>query len=192
MSESILNQAIEAVMDLINALSLFAPITRGALGTEEGLCCEIGPSSPIEVYLDKNQYINLDLTINGKHSNLETLSDAMNHIHEVLTMCMSYPSAQGWKIVDIVTITEPQVIGRESSNAWVMASSLSVRVYTQSDTTHIVLLPYTGSYNVRSRANEEQTLDTDYKYMNRDMTVERIYYAETENPKGGNTVYIGE
>lgn len=192
MSESILNQAIESVMDLIDALSLFAPITRGALGTEEGLCCEIGPSSPTEVYLDKNQYINLDLTINGKHSNLETLSDAMNHIHEVLTMSMSYPSAQGWKIVDIVTVTEPQVIGRESSNAWVMASSLSVRVYTQSDTTHIVLLPYTGSYNVRSRANEEQTLDTDYKYMNRDMTVERIYYAETENPKGGNTVYIGE
>ena len=27
--------------------------------------------------------------------------------------------------------------------------------------------------------------------MNRDMTVQEIFYAETSNPQGGNTVYIG-
>ena len=128
---SVINQAIESVMDLIDALSLFAPIYRGALGTNNGLCCEIGPSSPEAVFMDKNQYIPLDLTINGKHDNLQTLSDAMNAIHESLTMRTSYPYGDNWKIVDITTMTEPQRIGREDSNQWLMASALLVKVETK-------------------------------------------------------------
>ena len=128
---SVINQAIESVMDLIDALSLFAPIYRGALGTNNGLCCEIGPSSPEAVFMDKNQYIPLDLTINGKHDNLQTLSDAMNAIHESLTVRTSYPYGDNWKIVDITTMTEPQRIGREDSNQWLMASALLVKVETK-------------------------------------------------------------
>ena len=129
-STSILNQAIEAVMDLINALGLYATIARGALGTGDGLSCEIGPTSVESVFLDKNQYIPVDLTINGRHSNLQTLSDAMNTIHESLTMMTSYPYGNGWEIVDITTLTEPQMIGREDSNEWLMASALLVKVAT--------------------------------------------------------------
>jgi hypothetical protein len=127
---SIINAAIEAVMDLIDALGLYANISRGALGTNEGLCCEIGPTSPESVFLDKNQYIPIDLTINGKYGNLETLSNAMNRIHESLTMMTEYPDGDNWGIVDITTMTEPQVIGRESSNNWIMASALLVKVAT--------------------------------------------------------------
>ena len=130
---SIINAAVLAVMDLIDALDLFAPITRGALGTDNGLCCEVGPSSPQEVYLDKNQFIPLDLTINGKHDNLETLSEAMNGIHEALTMMKEYPAGTDWHITDIVTYTEPQVVGREQNNQWLMASSLSVRIATEKE-----------------------------------------------------------
>lgn len=130
MSESIINLAIESVMDLIDALGLFANISRGALGTGNGLCCEIGPTNPETVFLDKHQYIPIDLTINGKHDNLQTLSDAMNKIHESLTMAFSYPSGNGWEIVDITTMTEPQIIAREDSNQWIMASALLVKVAT--------------------------------------------------------------
>lgn len=130
MSETIINQAIEAVMDLIDALSLFAPITRGALGTGDSLSCEIGPTSPESVWLDKNKYIPIDLTINGKHSNLQTLSDTMNLIHENLTMMFEYPVGDNWEIVDITTMTEPQVIGREQDNSWMMASALLIKVAT--------------------------------------------------------------
>ena len=129
-STSILNQAIEAVMDLIDALGLYATITRGALGTGDGLCCEIGPTSVESVFLDKNKYIPVDMTINGRHSNLQTLSDALNKIHESLTMMVSYPYGNGWEIVDITTLTEPQMIGREDSNEWMMASALLVKVAT--------------------------------------------------------------
>ena len=129
-STTAINQAVEAVAGKINALGLFANIYRGALGTGNGLCCEVGPTSPEAVFMDKNQYIPIDLTINGKHSNLTTLSDAMNKIHESLTMETSYPYSTDWEIVDITTQTEPQVIDRESEGAWLMASSLLVKLNT--------------------------------------------------------------
>ena len=128
---TIINAAVEAVMDLIDGLGLFALITRGALGTGEGLVCEVGPSGPEAVFMDKNQYIILDFTINGKHSNLQTLSDDMNRIHQEITMLREYPSGDDWNIVDITTLTEPQIIGREDNNAWVMASALNVKVETK-------------------------------------------------------------
>ena len=114
-STSIINRVIESVMDMIDALDLFSTISRGALGTGNGLCCEIAPSSPDEVYLDKNKYLILDLTINGKHTNLQTLTDAMNGIHESLTFMKEYPSDSDWKMIDITTTTEPQIITREDS-----------------------------------------------------------------------------
>ena len=129
-STSVLNQAIEAVMDLIDALGLYANISRGALGTGNGICCEMGPTSPDTIWLDKNKYIPIDLTINGKHENLQTLSDALNSIHENLTMMRSYPSGNNWMITDIATMTEPQIIGREPDNKWIMASALTVRLAT--------------------------------------------------------------
>lgn len=128
---TIINQAVEAVAGLINSLHLFSPITRGALGTGNGLTCEVGPSAPEEVYLDKNQYIILDLTINGKHTNLLILSDDMQKIHQDLTMLKGYPSGINWKIVDITTMTEPQIIGREDNNAFLMASALNIKIETK-------------------------------------------------------------
>lgn len=128
---SIINSAVESVMDLIDGLGLFTTIRRGALGTGNSLTCEVAPSSPESVFLDKNQYIVLDLTINGKSDDLETLSNDMNTIHENLTMIQAYPYDSDWEIVDIVTLTEPQIIGREEENSWIMASSLGVKVYTK-------------------------------------------------------------
>lgn len=127
---SIINQAVEAVMDLIDALGLFSPITRGALGTGDGIVCEVGPTSVETVWMDKNQYIPVDLTINARNSNLQTLSDAMNRIHEALTMRTQYPSGDDWEIVDVSTLTEPQMVGREDSNEWLMVSALLVKVAT--------------------------------------------------------------
>lgn len=127
---TIINQAVEAVAGLINALGLFASIYRGPLGTGDGLCFEVGPTRPEAVFLDKNKYIPVDLTINGKHENLLTLTEAMNKIHESLTMLKTYPSGASWEIVDITTATEPQIIDREDSGQYLMASSLFVKVAT--------------------------------------------------------------
>ena len=128
---TILNEAIEKVMDLIDALNLFSPIHRGAMTTADDLAGEIGPTTPESVWLNKHKYIPVDLTINGKHTNLETLTDALNTIDYALTMATEYPSGEGWQIVDITTLTEPQVIGREDNGQWMMAAALLVKVATE-------------------------------------------------------------
>lgn len=130
---SVINEVIEAVIGLMNATEPFAAVTRGALPTGVGITCEMGPSTPQEVYLDKNSYIPLDLALNGKHPNLQTLSDALNKIHSALTRATSYPSGESWEIVDISNYTLPQIIGREQNNEWLMASALSVKFYQKGE-----------------------------------------------------------
>ena len=133
LATSVINQVLEAVIGLMNATTPFASVTRGALPTGAGLTCEIGPSSPRTMHMDKNTVIPLDVTLNGKHPNLLTLSDAMNNIHSVLTRAKEYPSADKWQIIDIKNRNLPQRIGREANNDWLMASSLSVEFYWRGD-----------------------------------------------------------
>lgn len=132
-AESVIDQVLEAVIALMNATAPFATVTRGALPTGPGLVCEIGPSSPEAVHMDKNTVIPLDVTMNGKHSNLMILSDAMNKIHSVLTRATSYPAATDWQILDIENANLPAKIGREENNDWLMASALSVKFYWRGD-----------------------------------------------------------
>lgn len=128
-----INAAVEAVMDLIDGMDNFAQITRGALGTSDGLACEIAPSMPSEVYHDKNAFIPLTLALNGKHHNLQVLSDTLNNIIDTLTRRTAYPSGDGWEIVDITAGTLPRIIGREDNNAWLMAGDLIIKLYRKDD-----------------------------------------------------------
>lgn len=130
-----LNAAVEAVMELIDAMDNFAPITRGALGTSDGLTCEIAPSMPLEVYYDKNTFVPLTLALNGKHHNLQTLSDTLTNIIDTLTRRTAYPAGDGWEIVDITSGNLPRIIGREDNNAWLMAGDLIVKIYRKDDQT---------------------------------------------------------
>ena len=129
---SVINDVVEAIIGLMNAAKPFATVTRGALPTGAGITCEVGPSTP-RMYMDKNTFVPLDITINGKHANLKTLSDALNGLHSTLTRATSYPSCTAWEITDIKTTTLPQVIGREDNNQWLMASALSVEFYWRGD-----------------------------------------------------------
>ena len=134
-STSVLNLAVESVMALINAMSNFATITRGALGTGNGLCCEIAPSVPETVFLDKNAYIPLTLALNGKHSDLQVLSDTLNNIMDTLTRAKTYTYGNGFEIVDITGGNLPRVIGREGNNQWIMACDLVVKIYRKDEET---------------------------------------------------------
>lgn len=134
-STSAIDLAIESVVALINAMDNFATMTRGALGTANGLTCEIAPSMYSEVYLDKNAFIPLTLALNGKHSNLQVLTNTMNNIIDTLTRRKEYPSGTGWEIVDITSGNLPRLIGREGNNAWLMAGDLVVKIYRKDDET---------------------------------------------------------
>ena len=135
-SISVINEVMEAVIALMNATTPFATVTRGALTTGNSLTAEVAPSAPDRVFMDKNSYVFLDVTMNGKHHSLKTLSEAMNKIHSTLTRAKSYTadtSSNRWQIVDITNNTLPQIIGREDNQDWLMASSLSVKFYWEGD-----------------------------------------------------------
>lgn len=134
-STSKTNLAVEAVVTLINTMNNFATMTRGALGTSNGLVCDISPSMYEEVYLDKNAFIPLMLTINGKHKDLRVLSDTMNNIVDTLTRRTTYSSGNGWEIVDITSGNLPRIIGREENNAWLMACDIVIKIYRKDDET---------------------------------------------------------
>lgn len=134
-STSKINLAIESVITLINAMQNFATMTRGALGTSAGLSCEIAPSVVQEVYFDKNAFTPVTLALNGKHSDLRTLTDTMNNIMDTMTRAKSYPSGDGWEVVDITGGNIPRVIGREANNLWFVACDLIVKIYRKDDET---------------------------------------------------------
>ena len=132
---SIIDTVVEAVMDLIDSMGNFATIKRGALSTKNSLTCEIAPSTVNSVFMDKNAYIALDLTINAKNNDLQKLSATLNNIVDNLTRRKSYPDGNGWEIVDICTGAPPvpTIIDREDENMWIMAASVIVKVYRKDD-----------------------------------------------------------
>ena len=133
--ESKVDLAIESVMDMIDAMGNFALISRGALGIDNGLCCEIAPSTPETVFLDKNAYFPIVLALNGKHADLQVLTNTMNGIMDTLTRKTAYTSGNGWQIVDITNGTLPRVIGREENNMWLMSCDIVIKLYRKDDET---------------------------------------------------------
>ena len=109
-------------------MSNFATMTRGALGSAPGLVCEIAPSNPEATFLDKNTYSPITVVINGKHTNLLTLTDCLNNIMDTLSRLKTYGSGTGWKIVDITNAIYPRVIGREENNVWLMACEITIKL----------------------------------------------------------------
>lgn len=132
---SVQNRVVTAVMDIIDGMNNFAPIRRGALGTGPGLTCEVAPSTVESVFMDKNSYVVLDLTLNGKHSNLETLSATLNNIVENLTRRFEYPAGEGFEIVDISHGAPPlpTIVTREDNGEWIMAASVFVKYYRRDE-----------------------------------------------------------
>ena len=120
-------------MDLIDGLGNFATITRGALGIDDGLCCEVAPSNAQEIYLDKNGYFVITLALNGKHHNLQTVTDTLNNIMDSLTRRTAFPTGTGFEIVDITNGMMPRVIGREQNNAWLLACDIIIKIYRKDD-----------------------------------------------------------
>lgn len=130
---SVINEVLESVIGMMNDEHPFQGVTRGALPVHEGLVCEIGPSIQDTLFFDKNVVIPLDVTLNGKHPNLKTLTDTMNGLHSALTRARSYPSTDRWQIIDILNQNLPQIIGREENNDWLAASALTVRFFWKGD-----------------------------------------------------------
>lgn len=120
------------VIRLAQATDPFATIRRGALPPDNGICMEIASGAPETTFLDRRSVLSISLVLNGKHSDLATLSGALCTIHHALTHMKEYPITEAWQMLSITTTSVPHQIGREPSGQWLLGSALTVYFFERS------------------------------------------------------------
>lgn len=127
---SIINNVLKAVLDLASSAPgvYVQQIGIGALPPDNGICAQIstGTGSP---FLDLGAAYQFSMVLNGKHRNQQTVSDALNNIHQTLTQTAQLPSGDGYQITAIETTQTPSYLGREQNAQHLYGSSLRVKFY---------------------------------------------------------------
>jgi len=124
---SVINDVLIAVIGMMP--TEYSPVTIGAMPADNGIACAIANGAPESTFLTKGMAYQFNLVLNGKHHNQQTVSDALNDIHMVLTQSKTYPSSDDFQITDIDTITSPSYLGREENKQYLYGSSLRVRFF---------------------------------------------------------------
>jgi hypothetical protein len=126
---SVYNDVLESVKNMIVDIGVYAVPVSGSLPPSNGISLTIGAGSPIATDQSKGGACELVLALNGKHSNQETVSDALGLVHTGLTQRKTYPKGTRYEITDISTTAVPSLIGREDDGMWLYGSSLRVQYY---------------------------------------------------------------
>lgn len=126
---SILNDILTETVALAQETSPYATIMIGSLPADNGITMTYGASGVNTTFQTKTICYDLDVVLNGKHSNQQTVSDTLNEIHKALTQRKTYPETEDFKIADISTTSAPSYLDREENNQWLYGSSLRVRAY---------------------------------------------------------------
>lgn len=127
--------AIETLMDAVVTLAEtthpYADIVYGSDPPNNGICMiHNGGYSP-DIHMDAGRVFSLPVLLNGKHSNQQTLLNALSAIHRKLTCPLDYRAlgSEEIQVISIDTTSAPAIIGREQNSQWVCGSSLSIRFY---------------------------------------------------------------
>jgi hypothetical protein len=121
-------QAVKTLATLYAAP--YTSIDLGSMPENDGLAMYLGPGSPDAEYFSKNSLNSFDVVLNGKHSNQQTVLKALSNIHVSLSQLRSYPSGEGWKILNIRSTTAPNFIEQEASSLqWLYGSILEVQFF---------------------------------------------------------------
>lgn len=124
---SVINDVLIAVIGMMPRK--YSPVTIGAMPADNGIACAIANGAPEGTFLTKGMAYQFNLVLNGKHSSQQTVSDALNDIHQALTQTKEYPYTDTYQITDIDTITSPSYLGREENKQYLYGSSLRVRFF---------------------------------------------------------------
>ena len=123
------NEILDAVIDMAQATNPYADITIGALPVKNGISMAYATGAPESTFWTKGMPYQMSVVLNGKHSNAQTVSDALNAIHLALTQTKTYPQTSKYQITNISTISTPSYLGREEENQILYGSSLRVSVF---------------------------------------------------------------
>ena len=126
-----IGEIMDKIATAADALGLYATIVYGSDPPENGICMIQAAGAPTEKHLDANMLYRLSVLLNGKHSNQQTLLDALTQIHTMLTNRNDFSdfSTTDAQVLSIMTTSSPQIIGREQNNQWIAGSSFEVSFY---------------------------------------------------------------
>jgi hypothetical protein len=122
---------MDKIATAADTLGLYATIVYGSDPPENGICMIQAAGAPTEKHLDANMLYHLSVLLNGKHSNQQTVLDALTSIHTMLTKRNDFSdfSTTDAQVLSIMTTASPQIIGREQNNQWIAGSSFEVSFY---------------------------------------------------------------
>lgn len=126
---SVLDDVLNAVIDLAQATAPYATIQIGALPTDNGISMTYGAGAPDETFLDKGATYTMHIVCNGKHTDQQTVINALSAIHEALTQATDYPKTTTWQITNIMTESAPTYLDRQPNDWWLYGSSLRIDFY---------------------------------------------------------------
>ena len=126
---SIFDSVLEAVADLAERETKpYAPILIGSLPTDNGISMSLASGTSV-YFMDKCAFYDIPVTLNGKHTEQRTVSDALGRIHTMLSRLSEYPTVDNCQILSIETQSSPSYLDREDGGQWLYGSSLRVKFY---------------------------------------------------------------
>lgn len=114
---------------MAQATNPYSTIVIGSLPPNNGITMTLSTGSPQTTFVNKGIPYELSIVCNGKHTDAQVVSDALNGIHQALTQTKNYPSTDLYQITDIETVSAPNYIGREENNQILYGSILRVKAY---------------------------------------------------------------
>ena len=122
---------LQAVIDMAESAA-GVPILTGSMPPDNGIAMT-GSAAPSAIMLDIGSNERMNVVVNGKNSDQETVIRQLDAIHRVLTRRKDFPSGADWQIYSIETVASPRLLGREQNPQaqWLYGSSLLVKINTK-------------------------------------------------------------
>ena len=122
------DDVLQAVIDMA-AAAAGVPVFLGSMPPDNGLAMT-GQASTDSTMLDIGANWRMNVVLNGKNSDQQTVVGQLDTIHAALTRRKDFPHGDGWQIYAIETVASPRLISRGENPAaqWVYGSSLLVKI----------------------------------------------------------------
>lgn len=122
---------LEYLRGEIDDLSLYASANIGALPDANGISLYIGAGGTDRIFFDKHAEGYAYVTVNAKHTTQLTALQALDTIHQSLTMQQAYEITDGYQIINIETNSAPSYIGAEEHGGFLYGSVLKITFYNK-------------------------------------------------------------
>ena len=109
---------MDKIATAADALGLYATIVYGSDPPENGICMIQAAGAPTEKHFDTGMLYRLSVLLNGKHSDQQTLLDALTQIHTALTKRNDFNdfSTTDAQVISIMTTRRKSSAGSKITN----------------------------------------------------------------------------